>query len=48
VARFVDHVLADGRGWIATRLDIAQLWSAQNPFNGDRPLQGNPFAGEDA
>lgn len=48
VARFVDHVLADGRGWIATRLDIAQLWSAQNPFHGDRPLQGNPFAGEDA
>ncbi|GHC82650.1 allantoinase PuuE [Novosphingobium pokkalii] len=28
VARFVDHVLADGRGWLATRLDIARHWIA--------------------
>lgn len=31
VARFVDHVLADGRGWLATRLDIARHWIATHP-----------------
>lgn len=34
VARFVDHVLADGRGWVATRLDIARHWIATHPFEG--------------
>ncbi|NMN04351.1 MULTISPECIES: allantoinase PuuE [unclassified Novosphingobium] len=34
VARFVDHVLADGRGWVATRLDIARHWIATHPFGG--------------
>ena len=31
VTRFVDHVLADGRGWLATRLDIARHWIATHP-----------------
>ena len=32
VARFVDHVMADGRGWITTRLDIARHWIATHPY----------------
>ncbi|WP_062784354.1 allantoinase PuuE [Novosphingobium capsulatum] len=32
VARFVDHVMADGRAWIATRLDIARHWIATHPY----------------
>lgn len=34
VSRFLDHVLADGRGWLATRLDIARHWIAQHPAEG--------------
>ena len=32
LARFVDHVMADGRGWITTRLDIARHWIATHPY----------------
>ncbi len=32
VARFVDHVMADGRAWVATRLDIARHWIATHPY----------------
>ncbi|MDR6509898.1 putative urate catabolism protein [Novosphingobium capsulatum] len=32
VARFVDHVMADGRAWLATRLDIARHWIATHPY----------------
>lgn len=31
VARFVDHVLDSGQGWIARRIDIARHWAAEYP-----------------
>lgn len=31
VARFVDHVLDSGQGWIARRIDIARHWAAEHP-----------------
>lgn len=31
VARFVDHVLHSGQGWIARRIDIARHWAAEHP-----------------
>ncbi len=34
VARFVDHVLASGDAWIARRIDIAEHWQREHPFQG--------------
>ncbi|SEA15163.1 allantoinase PuuE [Rubrimonas cliftonensis] len=32
LARFLDHVRAHDRAWVATRLDIARHWAATHPF----------------
>jgi allantoinase len=32
LARFVDHVMADGRGWVARRDEIARVWAGQRAW----------------
>ena len=34
--RFLDHVQAHDRVWVARRIDIARHWKASHPFNADR------------
>jgi len=33
LARFLDHVLAHDKVWVARRVDIARHWRAEHPFN---------------
>ena len=34
LARFLDHVLAHERVWVARRVDIARHWAARFPYPG--------------
>ena len=35
--RFLEHVLAHDRVWVARRIDIAQHWLTTHPYEGSRP-----------
>ena len=35
LVKFLNHIMAHDKGWVARRIDIANHWIATHPFTGD-------------